>query len=88
MGAFPLIVLVLMPLGNLLLLSSLEYLIVAEQEYVFQFYISTIITGDTIKEKTKESLISILNKYDYYQIPQTTMENKTKFQFYISTIIT
>ena len=66
MGAFPLIVLVLMPLGNLLLLSSLEYLIVAEQEYVFQFYISTIITGDTIKEKTKESLISILNKYDYY----------------------
>ena len=55
-----------MPLGNLLLLSSLEYLIVAEQEYVFQFYISTIITGDTIKEKTKESLISILNKYDYY----------------------
>ena len=66
MGAFPLIVLVLMPLGNLLLLSSLEYLIVAEQEYVFQFYISTIITGDTIKAKTKESLISILHKYDYY----------------------
>ena len=54
---------------------------------MFQFYKSTIITCQRMRNKLTGS-VSILQKYDYYKKNRDQNGNILKFQFYKSTIIT